>query len=159
VGERPRVDVKQLLPDARQAIVRLDAAGRKSTVEPALLELIRVRASQLNGCAYCVDLHTGEARAAGEDDRRLHLVAAWRHAAAFTPRERAALAWCEAVTLLPDKGAPDDVYEELERHFDAEEIAAVTVTIIAINAWNRLAVSTGMTAGADLIPAEAGAHG
>jgi AhpD family alkylhydroperoxidase len=148
-----RVDHKRVLPDARKALLGLDAVGRQSTLEPALLELVRVRASQINGCAYCLELHTNDARARGEDERRLHVLAAWRHAACFTPRERAALAWCEAITLLPQTGAPDELYEDLEPLFSPQEIVALTVAIAAINAWNRLAVATGMKGGLD-VPAE-----
>lgn len=141
-----RIDHKRVLPEARAALLGLDTVARKSSLEPALLELVRVRASQINGCAFCIDLHTREALARGEDERRLHLVAAWRHATCFSLRERAALAWCEALTLLPQTGAPDEDYEPLESLFSQHEIVALTVAVCAINGWNRLAVGTRMTA-------------
>jgi AhpD family alkylhydroperoxidase len=99
-----------------------------------------MRASQLNGCAYCLDMHSKDARVRGEDEQRLHVLAAWREAPFYSARERAALSWCEALTLLPQTGAPDDVYARLEAEFDQEEIAALTLAIVAINGWNRLAV-------------------
>ena len=111
-------------------------------------ELIKLRASQINGCAYCVDMHTKDAQAMGEDAQRLHLVAVWREAPVFSPRERAALAWTEALTLLSETGAPDDVYEEVARQFGPEEQVALTLAIVAINGWNRLAVGFRQPVGA-----------
>ena len=111
-----------------------------STLDPKVRELIKLRASQINGCAYCVDMHTKDALAMGEDPQRLHLVAVWREAPGFDARERAALAWTEALTLLSETGAPDDVYDEMARQFSPEEQVALTLAIIAINGWNRLAV-------------------
>jgi AhpD family alkylhydroperoxidase len=118
----------------------LEQALRDSSLEPALLELVRMRTSQLNGCAFCLDMHSKDARARGEDEQRLHLLNAWREAPFYSGRERAALAWCEALTLLPQSGAPDDVYEQLARQFDEQEIVALTLAIVAINGWNRFAV-------------------
>lgn len=109
-------------------------------LEPKLLERVKRRASQINGRAYCLDMHTKDARAIGEDEQRLHLVAVWREAPFFTARERAALAWTEALTLLPETGAPDDVYEAMAREFDPPEQVALSLAIVAINGWNRLAV-------------------
>ena len=110
--------------------------------------MIKLRASQINGCAYCVDMHTKDADAMGEDAQRLHLVAVWREAPVFSPRERAALAWTEALTLLSETGAPDDVYEEVARQFGPEEQVALTLAIVAINGWNRLAVGFRQPVGA-----------
>lgn len=135
-----RIDYTAVFPEIGRAMAGLGQAARSSTLEPELLELVKVRASQINGCAHCVDMHTKDARAAGEAEQRLYLVVAWREAPYFTDRERAALAWCEALTLLSQTGAPDDVYGELASLFTAEEIVALTVAIIAINGWNRLAV-------------------
>lgn len=112
----------------------------ESHLDKQLFHLIEIRASQINGCAYCVDMHTKDAQAMGEDVQRLHLVAVWREAPMFSPRERAALAWTEALTLLPDTGAPDDVYDDVAREFSSEEQVALTLAIVAINGWNRLAV-------------------
>jgi len=135
-----RLDYRQVLPEAPPALRGLDNLVAASTLEPSLRELVKIRASQINGCAYCVDLHTRDATAAGEDVRRLHLLAAWHETSMFTPRERAALAWTEALTRLPETGAPDEVYEEVAREFDPREQVALTMAIIAINGWNRLAV-------------------
>jgi AhpD family alkylhydroperoxidase len=135
-----RVDYKAELPSALEAMVGLEAAVRRSSLEPALVELVKMRASQINGCAHCLDMHSKDARARGEDEQRLHVLAGWREAPFYSERERAALAWCEALTLLAQTGAPDDVYAEVEAHFSTEEIAALTYQIVAINGWNRLAV-------------------
>lgn len=118
----------------------LEQVVSASTLEPALRELVKLRASQINGCGYCIDMHTKDARAMGEDEERLHLVSAWREAPSFSPRERAALAWTEALTLLADTGAPDDAYDAMAAEFDPAEQVALTLAIIAINGWNRLAV-------------------
>lgn len=118
----------------------LEQVVSASTLEPALHELVKLRASQINGCGYCIDMHTKDARAMGEDEQRLHLVSVWREAPSFSSRERAALAWTEALTLLADTGAPDDAYEAMAAEFDPSEQVALTLAIIAINGWNRLAV-------------------
>jgi AhpD family alkylhydroperoxidase len=135
-----RVDYTSECPAGLQAMLALETAVRRSELEVPLLELVKLRASQINGCAYCLDMHSKDARARGEDEQRLHVLAAWREAPFYSPRERAALAWCEALTLLPQTGAPDDVYEEVEAQFSPEEIAALTFQIVAINGWNRLSV-------------------
>lgn len=135
-----RVDYPSALPAGFEAMLALEAAVHRSRLEPPLLELVKTRASQLNGCAYCLDMHTKDARARGEDEQRLHVLAAWRDAPFYSARERAALAWCEALTLLPQEGAPDEVFAEVRDHFTDEEIAALTFAIVAINGWNRLAV-------------------
>jgi AhpD family alkylhydroperoxidase len=135
-----RLDYKTALPAGLDGMLALEHAVHTSPLEPELLELVKLRASQLNGCAHCLDMHSKDARARGEDEQRLHVLAAWREAPFYSARERAALAWCEALTLLPQSGAPDDVYQPLTVHFSQEEIAALTYAIVAINGWNRLAV-------------------
>jgi AhpD family alkylhydroperoxidase len=135
-----RLDYWRVLPAASKAMSQLERVVEASTLEPRLRELVKLRASQINGCAYCVDMHTKDAMAIGEDQQRLHLVAVWREAPGFSTRERAALAWTEALTLLPETGAPDDVYAEILREFSPEEQVALTLAIVAINGWNRLAV-------------------
>jgi AhpD family alkylhydroperoxidase len=135
-----RLDYRRALPEALRAMSGLEDAVARTGLEPALLELVRMRASQLNGCAYCLDMHSKDARARGEDEQRLHVLAAWREAPIYSERERAALAWCEALTLLPQTGAPDEAYEPLRAHFDEVEIVALTLAIVAINGWNRFAV-------------------
>ena len=111
-----------------------------SRLEPPLLELIRMHASQLNGCAYCRDMHSKDARAAGETEQRLYALSAWRETPFFTDRERAALAWTEAITLISSGHAPDEVYEEVRQRFTEEELVNLTLAIVAINGWNRLAI-------------------
>jgi AhpD family alkylhydroperoxidase len=135
-----RVDYRKVFPDALQAMLGLEKAVAHGTLEPELLELVKMRASQLNGCAYCLDMHSKDARARGESEQRLYVLPAWREAPFYSERERAALAWCEALTLLADSGAPDGVYAEVERLFDEAEIVELTLAIVAINGWNRFAV-------------------
>ena len=135
-----RIDYQKVLPAAPQAMLQLEQVVHESSLEPRLLELVKIRASQLNGCAHCLDMHTKDARAMGESEQRIHLLVAWREAPFYSERERAALAWCESLTLLPETGAPDDVYEELSKHFSEEESVALTLAVVAINGWNRLAV-------------------
>ena len=135
-----RVDYRKVFPAGVRAMAGLERAVRSSPLEPELLELVRVRASQVNGCTYCLAMHNRDARAHGEHQTRLDTVAAWREAPYYSARERAALAWCEALTKLPRTGAPDAVFSGLEGVFSPEEIAALTFAIVAINGWNRLAV-------------------
>jgi AhpD family alkylhydroperoxidase len=154
-----RVDYATAFPDGFKAMLGLEKAVRGSGLESELLELVKLRASQLNGCAYCLDMHSKDARAQGEDEQRLHVLAAWREAPFYSPRERAALAWCESLTLLPETGAPDDVFAEVDAEFSAEEISALTFQIVAINGWNRLAVGMRSPVGDYVSPirADAGA--
>jgi AhpD family alkylhydroperoxidase len=142
-----RLDYQMALPGAALAMQGLERIIEASTLEPKLRELVKLRASQINGCTYCVDMHTKDARAIGEDEQRLHLVAVWREGPFFTPRERAALAWTEALTRLPDTGAPDALYEAMAEEFKPEEQVALTLAIVAINGWNRLAVGFRQPAG------------
>ncbi|HVB52417.1 MAG TPA: carboxymuconolactone decarboxylase family protein [Acidimicrobiales bacterium] len=139
-GMTMRIDYRTVFPGALNAMATLEATVHSSSLDPELLELVKVRASQLNGCAYCVDMHTKDAQGIGMESQRLHLVVVWPEAPVYSPRERAALAWCEALTLLPSSGAPDDVYEQVAQQFSPEEIVALTLAIVAINGWNRLAV-------------------
>jgi AhpD family alkylhydroperoxidase len=127
--------------DVYRAIAALDASA---PFEPRLRELVRIRASQINGCAFCVDMHSTDARKAGEHERRIFALAAWRESPFFDDRERAALALTEAMTRLPDHGVPDDVYEAAAEQFDEQELGNLMGVIIAINAWNRVAVATRM---------------
>ncbi|MGV8978672.1 MAG: carboxymuconolactone decarboxylase family protein [Cellulomonas sp.] len=138
-----RVDYQREFPEGVAALVALEAALHKSPLEPALLELVRVRASQINGCAYCLAMHTRDARGRGEHQVRLDTVAAWRETPFFTQRERAALAWCESLTDLVHAGAPDADYARVEAVFSPRDIAALTFAVVAINSWNRLAVGLG----------------
>jgi AhpD family alkylhydroperoxidase len=145
--EEPRLDYNEVLPEATRAMSALETVVHHSTLEPRLQELVKLRASQLNGCAFCVDMHTKDAVAIGEDQQRLNLVAVWRDAPGFSSRERAALAWTEALTKLPQTGAPADDYDWMASEFDAAEQVALTLAIIAINGWNRLSVGFRRPAG------------
>ena len=138
---QPRLDAQKAAPAAYQAMLALETYVRKtSRLEPSLLELVKLRASQINGCAYCIDMHTKDARAEGETEQRLYAVTAWRETPFFTDRERAALAWTEAVTLISQGHAPDQVYAEARERFTEEELVNLTMAIVAINGWNRLAI-------------------
>lgn len=135
-----RTDFYKASPDALKAMIALEGAVNKLDLENSLLELIKLRTSQINCCAFCVDLHSSDARKAGESERRLYAVAVWREAPFFTARERAALAWAEAITLVSQTHAPDADYEELCAHFNEAEQVNLTVAIATINSWNRLAI-------------------
>lgn len=135
-----RLDYGRALPEASRAMQGLEDVVKASTLEPKLRELVKLRSSLINGCAYCVDMHTKDAVAIGEDEQRLHFVSVWREAPVFSARERAALAWTDALTRIADTGAPDDAYAAVAREFDPAEQVALTLAIIAINGWNRLAV-------------------
>jgi AhpD family alkylhydroperoxidase len=135
-----RVDYGAEFPGGLKAMMAMEQAVRGSGLEESLLELVRIRASQLNGCGYCLAMHHRDARARGERQTRLDTVSAWRETPFFTPREEAALAWCEALTELSRVGAPDERYDALAKEFTPTEIAALTFSIVAINSWNRLAV-------------------
>ncbi|MGH9629803.1 MAG: carboxymuconolactone decarboxylase family protein [Bryobacteraceae bacterium] len=138
---QPRFDAQKAAPGAYQAMLALEGYVRKSShLEPSLLELVRLRASQINGCAFCLDMHTKDARAHGESEQRLYTVSAWRETPFFTDRERAALAWTEAVTLIHEGHAPDEVYQEVRERFSEEELVNLTMAIVTINGWNRLAI-------------------
>ncbi|MER6569523.1 carboxymuconolactone decarboxylase family protein [Streptomyces sp. NPDC001093] len=146
---RARLDFSKSAPKAFRALIGFDAAARAG-LDPALVELIQIRSSLLNHCAYCLHMHTNDARKAGESEDRLHMVAVWREARHFfTPREQAALALTEALTHVADAGVPDTVYAEAAAHFDEEELAHVIAMICTINTWNRVALSTGKVAGTD----------
>jgi AhpD family alkylhydroperoxidase len=130
-------------PDGYQAIIQLSGAVRSSGLEPDLLELVKMRASQINGCAYCLDMHSKDARAAGETEQRLYALDAWREAPFFTDRERAALGLTEAVTLIAETHAPQQVIDEAATVFSPDELSRLVYAIIEINPWNRLAITTG----------------
>ncbi len=136
-----RMEYQKAAPGVSQAMSQLERHVRESSLEPSLLELVKTRASQINGCAYCLDMHTKDARARGETEQRLYALSAWRETPFYTDRERAALAWTEAVTLVAETHVPDDVYEQAREQFSEQELANLTLAIIAINGWNRLAIS------------------
>lgn len=136
----PRIDYGTIAPGAMQAMRGLETYVRQCGLEASLLELVRLRASQLNGCAYCIDMHTKDARAAGESEQRLYALTAWRETPFYSERERAALAWTEAITLISWEHAPDEVYDLARAHFSEKELVDLTMAIITINGWNRLAI-------------------
>ncbi|MFC3284494.1 carboxymuconolactone decarboxylase family protein [Litchfieldella rifensis] len=136
----PRMNAFAAAPDTMQAMLDLEQHVSGSGLEPSLMELVKTRASQINGCAFCLHMHTRDARAAGESEERLHLLSAWRESPLYSERERAALDWTEALTLVADTQAPDDVYEHARRYFDEEELVKLTLLIGAINIWNRIAI-------------------
>jgi len=133
-----------LVEEARSAYRAMAAFDRSIEFDLALRELVKIRASQLNGCAYCIDTHTRAARAAGESEQRLYALAAWRESPLFTPRERVALELADAMTKIGDRGVPDDLYQRAAAEFTSSELANLILAITAINAWNRIAVSSGM---------------
>lgn len=138
-----RLSVQDVDPKAYQAVLGLERYVRSSGLDPRLYELVKIRASQLNGCAFCLDMHARDARAQGEDQRRLDVLSAWREAPdLFSERERAALAFTEAATRIGEAGVPDPVWAELTRCFDQAEVVTLLMAVSTINVWNRLAVST-----------------
>src|ERR1700744_877220 len=136
-----RLDFYKANPNAIKAMLALEERIGKSTLEKSLTELVRLRASQINGCAFCVDMHTADARKGGETDRRLATVVVWRETPFFTDRERAALEWTEALTLVSHDHVPDAVWEIVRPHFSNEEIVDLTLLVSAINSWNRFAIA------------------
>ncbi|HEY4920471.1 MAG TPA: carboxymuconolactone decarboxylase family protein [Xanthobacteraceae bacterium] len=136
-----RLDFRKASPAAGKAIGDLHAFAHRCGLEHGLLELVKLRASQINGCAHCIDMHSKELRAAGESEQRLYLLDAWRESPFYSERERAALAWTEAVTLITDGHVPDDVYETARAQFSEEELVNLTVAVVAINAANRLNIA------------------
>src|SRR5438045_7690739 len=138
---KPRMNFYQAAPCTITALTALEAQVQASGLEQSLIELVKTRASQINGCAFCINMHTEDARKRGETEQRIYLLNAWRESPLYTDRERAALAWTESVTLIADTHAPDDVYEQLRGQFSDAETVNLTMLIGAINAWNRLAIA------------------
>ena len=136
-----RLNPYKASPKAYQAMLALGQVAESSGLERPLLELVKMRASQINGCAYCLDMHSKDARALGETEQRIYLLNAWREAPFYTERERAALEWTEAVTLVSESHVPDDVYERVKALFTPEEVANLTLAIVVINGWNRLSIA------------------
>jgi AhpD family alkylhydroperoxidase len=137
----PRIAYAKVAPGAVHAQLGLENYIRNSGLEHSLLYLMKLRASYINGCAYCVDMHTKDARAEGETEQRLYAVPVWHETPFFTPRERAALAWTDAVTELGRAHVPDDVFDEVRRHFTDVEIVNLTMVVVTINGWNRIAIA------------------
>lgn len=136
-----RIDYAQAAPEGTALLGRLEAYVRHSGLEPRLLELVRMRASQINGCGFCLDMHSKEARAAGESEQRLYVLPAWREAPFYSERERAALEWTEALTLIAQNDVPDDLYRRTREHFGEKDLVDLTLAVCAINTWNRLSIA------------------
>jgi AhpD family alkylhydroperoxidase len=142
-----RLSYSEVAPEGNEILRKLESYIRKAGLEPDLLELVRLRASQINGCAYCIDMHTKDARSQGENEQRLYGVGTWREAPFYSERERAALAWAESVTLVSEDQVPDEIYDLVKKHFTERELVDLTLVVIAINSWNRLAISFRTPAG------------
>jgi AhpD family alkylhydroperoxidase len=138
---KARMDFRKASPEGAKAIGELHSFVHRCGLERRLLELVKLRASQINGCAHCIDMHSKELRADGESEQRLYLLDAWRESPLYSDRERAALAWTEALTLVTQGHVPDDVYEAARRQFDEQELANLTLAIVAINGANRLNIA------------------
>jgi AhpD family alkylhydroperoxidase len=144
---KPRIEFSQANPKIRQLLLAAERYLHHSSLPTALQHLVKVRASQINGCAYCLDMHTKDARDDGESEQRLYALDAWRDTPFFDERERAAFEWTEAVTLVAESHIPDDVYEMVRRHFSEEEIVDLTLAISSINTWNRMNIAFRTVAG------------
>jgi AhpD family alkylhydroperoxidase len=136
-----RLEAQKVSPAAYHAMLGMETFVRKSNLEPSLIELVKMRASQINGCAFCIDMHSKDARAHGETEQRLYALNAWRETPFFTERERAALAWTEAVTLVSQGHVPDALYAETRQRFSEEELVNLTMAVVTINSWNRMAIA------------------
>src|SRR5690242_6815670 len=137
---KARIDLMQVNPGIMRAMLGLERQVRQAGLDHKLLDLVRMRASQINGCAYCLDMHSKDARALGESEQRLYGLNAWRETPFYTERERAAVLWTEQLTLISQEHAPDAVYAQVREHFSAEELVNLTLAIVTINGWNRLAI-------------------
>jgi AhpD family alkylhydroperoxidase len=137
----PRIDARRHAQEAQKAMYALEKYLAETGLEHSLIHLMKMRASQINGCAYCIDMHSKDARALGETEQRLYELDAWRETPFYTDKERAALAWTEAVTLVSETHVPDSVYEEVRKYFNEKEIVDLTLVVTTINAWNRLAIA------------------
>ncbi len=144
---KQRLDYSATAPDGIRILRQLERYLKKAGLEPALVELVKLRASQLNGCAYCIDMHTKDARSHGESEQRLYGITAWRETPFYSERERAALAWTETVTNISESQATEEIYQQVNRHFTEKELVDLTLAVIAINSWNRLAISFRTPAG------------
>ncbi len=141
---QPRMELKEFhhhAPETTTALRSIGQAVGKSSLEPILVELVKMRASQINGCAFCLNMHFDEAEKLGETPKRLNLLSAWREAPFYNERERAALLWTESLTLVAENHVPDEIYNEVSKHFTDQELALLTSTVVAINSWNRISVA------------------
>jgi AhpD family alkylhydroperoxidase len=154
---KPRINLMNVNPGILQAMLGLEKQISKAGLDSKLLDLVRMRASQINGCAYCLDMHSKEARAAGETEQRLYGLNAWRETPYYSARERAALEWTEALTLVADTHVPDDVYERVREQFSDDELAHLSLAVVAINGWNRLNIAARTVPG-NYVPHAVAAH-
>jgi AhpD family alkylhydroperoxidase len=148
---KPRIDLTKVNPGIIHAMLGLEKQVHKAGFDEKLLNLVRMRASQINGCAYCLDMHSKDARAKGETEQRLYGLSAWRETPYYSPRERAALEWTEALTLVSETRVPDDVFERVREQFSEDELAHLSLAVVAINGWNRLNVAARTVPG-DYVP-------
>ncbi len=144
---KERLNYSKVSPNALKAMLELEKYVTTSGIEVTLYELVKTRASQINGCAYCLDMHTKDARKAGETEQRLYALSAWRETPFFSERERAALEWTEALTVISENDVPDSLYDSVHKYFDEKEMVALSMAIVAINGWNRLAIGFRMVPG------------
>jgi AhpD family alkylhydroperoxidase len=142
-----RIDPRKAAPEVYRAMLALESAVRAGGLDTNLLDLVRLRASQINGCAYCIDMHSKDLRAEGESEQRIFLLQAWREAPFYSDRERAALAWTEAVTRIAEGHVPDEVYDEVRQQFSDDELVKLTLAVVAINGWNRFGIAFRAPAG------------
>ena len=154
---KPRINLMNVSPGIVNAMLGLEKQVSKSGLDSKLLDLVRMRASQINGCAYCLDMHSKDARAAGETEQRLYGLSAWRETPYYSARERAALEWTEALTLVTEGHVPDEVYERVRQEFSEDELAHLSLAIVAINGWNRLNVAARTIPG-DYVPGSLATH-
>ncbi len=144
---KERLNYQKVAPEALKPMLELEKYVATSGLDRSLYELVKTRASQINGCAYCLDMHTKDARKSGETEQRLYVLSAWRETSFYTPKERAALAWTEAVTQISENGVSEELFKATSQHFEEKELVALTMAIVAINGWNRLAISFGTVPG------------
>lgn len=147
---KQRLDYSKTAPDGVGVLRQLERYLKKAGLEPDLVELVKLRASQINGCAYCIDMHTKDARSRGESEQRLYGVTAWREIPFYSERERAALAWTESVTRISEEQTREEIYQQVRQHFTERELVDLTLAVIAINSWNWLAISFGTPVGSYL---------
>jgi AhpD family alkylhydroperoxidase len=154
---KSRINLANVNPGIREAMLGLEKQVSRSRLDRTLLDLVRMRASQINGCAYCLDMHSKDARAAGETEQRLYGLNAWRETPYYSARERAALEWTEALTLITEGHVPDDVFERVRQEFSEDELAHLSLAVVAINGWNRLNVAARTVPGG-YVPRTLAAH-
>jgi AhpD family alkylhydroperoxidase len=147
MSERNYEEFAKAAPGAQRAMLALENYVRESGLEPSLLELVKMRASQINGCAYCLDMHSKDARAHGETEQRLYVLPAWRETSFYNERERAALEWTEAVTLISENHVPDELFDRVRKVFSPKEMVDLTLAVVTINGWNRFSISFRAEAG------------